>query len=281
MCYFAAKQQTDYCTTMKIEHVKLTQVKINAENPRTISRPKFQKLIDSILAFPAMLEIRPVVVDSTMVALGGNQRLSALKEIAKMSAEELAARLYRLPEYQEKGEIERTRLVEFWETWRERPTIQIVNARHLTERERKQFIIKDNVSYGAWDYEALANKWDAQRLEAWGMDVWTGIPIAAQAGESSGDTDSEPPSTDPLNGLDEALPPELQGLDLVPDPLDNIKGDDDTPSDHIIITYTPEERDALAAHIGVAPDQLFSKICWRIDELKGLTAKEEPTNEDN
>lgn len=177
MCYFAAKQQTDYCTTMKIEHVKLTQVKINAENPRTISRPKFQKLIDSILAFPAMLEIRPVVVDGTMVALGGNQRLSALREIAKMSTEELAARLYRLPEYQEKGDAERARLVEFWEAWRETPTIQVVNARHLTEHERKQFIIKDNVSYGAWDYDALADKWDAQRLESWGMDVWTGIPI--------------------------------------------------------------------------------------------------------
>ena len=78
---------------MDIEQVKLTQVKTNAENPRTITKPKFQKLIDSLLAFPAMLEIRPVVVDSRMVALGGNMRLNALKEIAKMPVKEIAERL--------------------------------------------------------------------------------------------------------------------------------------------------------------------------------------------
>ena len=87
---------------MKIEKVKLTQVRTNAENPRTISKPKFQKLMDSILALPAMLEIRPVVVDHRMSALGGNMRLNALKEIAKMTVEQLAIRLHRLPEYQER-----------------------------------------------------------------------------------------------------------------------------------------------------------------------------------
>lgn len=276
---------------MKIEQVKLTQVKVNAENPRSIAKPKFQKLIDSLLAFPAMLEIRPVVVDSRMAALGGNQRLAALKAIAKMGVEELAARIYRLPEYQEKSEQEREQLVEFWGAWLERPTVYIINAKHLTEHERKQFMIKDNVSYGNWDYDALANKWDAQRLEAWGMDVWTGNPadfaplpsIGAATNEHTDDgdpgvtptslADGEADGINSLAGLQDALPPELQGLELTPDPLENIKGDDVTPSDHVVITYAPEERQVFADYLGVKAEHLFTKICWRLDELKQLRAE--------
>lgn len=273
---------------MKIEQVKLTQVKVNAENPRGIAKPKFQKLIDSLLAFPAMLEIRPVVVDNRMAALGGNQRLAALKAIAKMTVEELAARIYRLPEYQEKSEPERKQLVDFWDSWIEKPTVHIINAKHLTEHERKQFMIKDNVSYGNWDYDALANKWDAQRLEAWGMDVWTGnpadfapLPGAATNGHtddgdpgmtptSHADGEADGQSIDPLAGLQDALPPELQGRELDPDHLENIKGDDLTPSEHVVITYAPEDKQALADYLGVNAERLFSKICWRLDELQEL-----------
>lgn len=276
---------------MKIEQVKLTQVKANAENPRGIAKPKFQKLIDSLLAFPAMLEIRPVVVDSRMTALGGNQRLAALKAIAKMDVNELAARIYRLPEYQEKSEPERKQLVDFWDRWLAKPTVYIINAKHLTEHERKQFMIKDNVSYGNWDYDALANKWDAQRLEAWGMDVWTGnpadfAPLPGAGAPTNGHTDDGDPgitlaspadgeadSIDPLAGIQDALPPELQGRELTPDPLENIKGDDVTPYDHVVITYAPEDRQALADYLGVNAELLFTKICWRLDELEQLRAK--------
>lgn len=276
---------------MKIEQVKLTQVKVNAENPRSIAKPKFQKLIDSLLAFPAMLEIRPVVVDSRMAALGGNQRLAALKAIAKMDVGELAARIYRLPEYQEKSEQEREQLIEFWGAWLESPTVYIINAKHLTEHERKQFMIKDNVSYGNWDYDALANKWDAQRLEAWGMDVWTGnpadfAPLPSIGAATNGHTDDGDPGVtptscadgeadgiNPLAGLQDALPPELQGRELTPDPLENIKGADVTPSDHVVITYAPEERQVFADYLGVKAEQLFTKICWRLDELKQLRAE--------
>lgn len=293
---------------MKIEQVKLTQVKANAENPRGIAKPKFQKLIDSLLAFPAMLEIRPVVVDSRMVALGGNQRLAALKAIAKMSVEELAARIYRLPEYQEKSETERRQLVDFWGAWLEKPLVHIINAKHLTEHERKQFMIKDNVSYGNWDYDALANKWDSQRLEAWGMDVWTGNPAdfapLPGAGAATNDhtddgdpgvapasrADGEADGIDPLAGIQSALPPELQGRELTPDPLESIKGDDITPSEHVVITYAPEERQALADYFGVNAEQLFIKICWRLDELEQLRTEvaadttesdEEQNNDEN
>lgn len=140
---------------MEARAVKLTQVKVNAENPRTITKPKFQKLIDSLLAFPAMMELRPVVVDSRMAALGGNMRLTALKEIAKMTPEELAHRLFRIPEYQERNTAERKKLVDYWGEWLEAPTVFIINAKHLTENERQQFMIKDNVSFGSWDFDAL------------------------------------------------------------------------------------------------------------------------------
>lgn len=280
---------------MKSETVKLTQVKINAENPRTISKPKFQKLIDSILSFPAMLELRPVVVDNRMAALGGNMRLNALKEIAKMSTGQLAERLYRLPEYQERSESERLKLVEYWGRWLDKPTVTIINAKHLTEHERKQFMIKDNVSYGNWDYDALANKWDAQRLEAWGMDVWTGSPAefapfpgagAATNGHIDDDpgapptsyADGEADGIDPLAGLQDALPPELQGRELTPDHLEIIKGDDVTPSDHIVITYAPEDKQAVADYLGVNAERLFTKICWRLDEFKQLRAEGNTNN---
>lgn len=270
---------------MEATIVKLTQVRTSAENPRTISKPKFQKLIDSLLAFPAMLEIRPVVVDNRMAALGGNMRLNALKEIAKMTPEELAARLFRLPEYQERTTPEREKLAEYWGNWLEAPTVPIINAKHLTEHERKQFIIKDNVSFGAWDFDALANKWPAEKLEAWGMDIWTGKPLelspSAGAGEGASNTSSTPmgddgdPGTDPLEGIEGALPAELQGVDLTPEHLDNIKGEDETPSEHIIITYSPEEREAVAEYIGISSDVLFGKICWRLDELQELMAADE------
>lgn len=270
---------------MQHEKVKLTRVKVNAENPRTITKVKFRKLIDSILALPAMLEIRPVVVDNRMAALGGNMRLNALKEIAKMSVEQIAERLFMLPEYQEKSEAERTKLVSFWGEWLEMPTVHIINAKHLTEHERKQFMIKDNVSYGTWDYDALANKWPAEKLEAWGMDVWTGAPaefthVGGMTSDAADDGDPGKDSVDPLAGLQDVLPPELAGMDLTPDKLNNIKGDDATPSEHIIITYSPDERELLAEYFGIEPELLFSKICWRLDELSELIYGDEEAHDD-
>ncbi|MCI8997652.1 MAG: hypothetical protein HFJ95_01490 [Muribaculaceae bacterium] len=263
---------------MKIEQVKLTQVRTNSENPRQIGKVKFQKLIDSLLVFPAMMEIRPIVVDGVMAAIGGNQRLAALRAISKMEVEEMAQRIFRSPEYQERTDAEKKRLVDFWGEWQQKPTVYIINAKTLTAAERRQFIIKDNVSYGQWDYDALANKWDNDRLEAMGLDVWTSkpteltpLPGEGTASNTPGDwngDDGDPAQTDPLAGIEGALPPELQGRDMTPDHLDNIKGEDATPSDHIIITYTPEEKQALAGYLGIDADTLFSKICWRLDELQ-------------
>ena len=89
---------------MNTNSVKLTQVKVNSDNPRTITNDKLNKLINSLLVFPKMLSIRPVVVDNKMVALGGNMRLQALKHIAKMTPEELGERLATIADYLKKSQ---------------------------------------------------------------------------------------------------------------------------------------------------------------------------------
>ena len=101
----------------KIKQVKLSQVRVNKQNPRTIAKDKFQKLVTSILVFPKMLMIRPIVVDNVMQALGGNMRNNALKYIAKMSPEDIAERLHSSADYQRKTEGERQALLQWWGEW--------------------------------------------------------------------------------------------------------------------------------------------------------------------
>ena len=119
---------------MDFHLVDIKTVKKNPNNPRIIKDDKFVKLVNSIKEFPKMLEIRPIVVNADMIVLGGNMRLKACIE----------AGLKQVP---------------------------IIKADDLTEDEQRQFIIKDNVSGGEWDWEMLANEWDADQLDAWGLDV--------------------------------------------------------------------------------------------------------------
>lgn len=119
---------------MKSEIVKISLVKLNPNNPRIIKDEKFQKLVQSIKDFPKMLELRPIVVNDDMVVLGGNMRLRACKE----------AGLKEVP---------------------------IIRASDLSDDEQKQFIIKDNNGFGEWDWDILANEWDADELNEWGLDL--------------------------------------------------------------------------------------------------------------
>ena len=119
---------------MEIKTVKLSEVKSNPNNPRIIKDDKFSKLVKSIKEFPKMLEIRPIVVNADMVVLGGNMRLKACKE----------AGLKEVP---------------------------IIFADDLTEDEQREFIIKDNVGFGEWDWDMLANEWDVELLEEWGLNI--------------------------------------------------------------------------------------------------------------
>ena len=176
---------------METTQVKLTQVKINNENPRSITTDKFNKLVNSLLVFPKMLSIRPVVVDKQKVALGGNMRLQALKEIAKMSVQDIAVRLTEIADYATKTEAEKQIILSHWEQWLSNPTVEIVDASNLSEDEKKQFIIKDNVSFGNWDYDALANSWDNLSLQDWGMDVWNNMPTMGEENENDSNEDSK------------------------------------------------------------------------------------------
>jgi len=118
---------------MKIQKAKLSEVKLNPNNPRLIKDDKFKKLVQSIKDFPEMLNIRPIVVNQDMVILGGNMRYKACKE----------AGLKEIP---------------------------IIIA-DLTEDQQREFLIKDNTSGGEWNWELLANDWDSEELESWGLDI--------------------------------------------------------------------------------------------------------------
>jgi ParB-like chromosome segregation protein Spo0J len=116
-----------------IKKVKIAEVKPNPNNPRLIKDDKFRKLVKSIQEFPDMLNVRPIVVNQDMVVLGGNMRLKAIKEAGHT---EIA--------------------------------VEIVD---WNEQQQKEFIIKDNASFGEWDWDDLANNWDAQELTEWGLDI--------------------------------------------------------------------------------------------------------------
>jgi site-specific DNA-methyltransferase (adenine-specific) len=139
---------------LKTETVKISEVKSNPNNPRIIKDDKFKKLVESVKTFPEMLNIRPIVVNSDMVVLGGNMRLRACKE----------AGLKEIP---------------------------IIKADTLTPEQQSEFIIKDNVSGGEWNWEMLANEWNAEDLDAWGLDV----PIEFQTELEAEEDDYEIPDT--------------------------------------------------------------------------------------
>lgn len=119
---------------MKPIIISIKEIKPNPQNPRIIRDEKFKALVKSITDFPKMLELRPIVVDKDYVVLGGNMRLRACQEVGLKE-------------------------------------VPIIIADELTEKEQREFIIKDNIGFGEWDWEALANEWDEADLKEWGLDV--------------------------------------------------------------------------------------------------------------
>ena len=154
---------------MKTEEIALSRISENEENPRTITTEKFQKLVKSLLAFPRMLTLRPIVVDETFKVLGGNMRLKALCHITTMQEDGIMAKL---EEDTRLTEEERTNILDYWKLWQVKPTATIVSAKDLTESQNREFIIKDNVGFGDWDTNMLANQWDTDALKDWGMEDW-------------------------------------------------------------------------------------------------------------
>ena len=157
---------------MEVQLIKLNKIKVNDKNPRTITEDKLRRLIESILVFPKMLTIRPIVIDEKCVALGGNMRTRALKEIKKLGRDAIPERLQQIRQYANKPQEEKNELLAHWDAWFKDETVPVIHAESLTEEEKREFIIKDNSSFGAWDWDVLANEWESEQLEDWGVDVW-------------------------------------------------------------------------------------------------------------
>jgi ParB-like chromosome segregation protein Spo0J len=119
---------------MSVQLINISELTVNPNNPRIIKDEKFDKLVQSIKEFPDMLKYRPIVVDENNVILGGNMRFKACK----------AAKLKQ---------------------------VHVMKASELTEAQKREFIIKDNVSGGEWDWAMLQNEWDTEQLDAWGVDL--------------------------------------------------------------------------------------------------------------
>lgn len=197
---------------MKTETVKLSQVQENKSNPRTITNVKFQKLVNSVLALPKMLELRPIVVDNMMVSLGGNMRLRALTAISDLSEDELKSRLYSINDVKKKTEGEQQALLTHWLRWRDSPTAIIIKASELSDAEQREFIIKDNIGYGEWDTDSLTAQWDNEELVDWGIEFPDAEnALNAQNGSGSG---SEKQNSAPESSLfDRFIVPPFSILD--------------------------------------------------------------------
>ena len=114
--------------------MNINEIKPNPNNPRIIKDIKFKQLVKSIQDFPQMLELRPIVIDENNMVLGGNMRLKACIEAGLTD-------------------------------------VPVIHANNLSEAQKKEFIVKDNVGYGEWDWDDLANNWDAEELTQWGLDI--------------------------------------------------------------------------------------------------------------
>ena len=130
--------------------MKISEIKVNPNNPRILKDDKFKKLVKSISEFPKMMSLRPIIIDSDNMVLGGNMRLKALQELK----------------------------------FKDVPDEWVKRAEDLTEDEKQRFIISDNVGFGEWDWDILANEWDVEQLADWGLD----LPISGQLPEFNGDS---------------------------------------------------------------------------------------------
>lgn len=116
--------------------MKLSNLKLNKKNPRQIVPAKLEKLKSSIKAFEKMMYLRPIIVDEKLIVLGGNMRVVALQQLG----------------------------------YKDVPDEWVKQVKDLTAKEKKEFIIKDNIAFGEWDIDTLANEWDLDDLVEWGLD---------------------------------------------------------------------------------------------------------------
>jgi hypothetical protein len=172
---------------MKIEKLPVSELKFNEENPRTITDANLKKLIKSVQEFPEMLDIRPIVINGDSVVLGGNMRLKACIE----------AGITEVP---------------------------VMRVKNLTKEQELEFIIKDNISGGDWDWDLLANDWDTNLLGDWGLNIKTDdfFELDGSKNATNSSSSSEPRGTDDDYSVFELVMLHENKLELL-DTLNKIK----------------------------------------------------------
>jgi DNA modification methylase len=188
----------------KMQKVKINAIKTNPKNPRLIKDDKFKKLVKSIQEFPQMLELRPIVVDENNIILGGNMRYKACIEAGLKE-------------------------------------IFILKAEDLTEQQKDEFIVKDNVGFGEWDWDILANEWDTDKLTDWGLD----LPLDVSVQELEAEED------------DYEIPNEIN--------TDIVLGDLFEIGEHRLLCGDSTDSDAVAKLMnGVKADMVFTDPPYRV-----------------
>jgi hypothetical protein len=172
---------------MKIEKLPVSELKFNEENPRTITDANLKKLVKSVQEFPEMLEIRPIVINADSVVLGGNMRLKACIE----------AGITEVP---------------------------VMRVKNLSKEQELEFIIKDNISGGDWDWDLLANDWDTNLLGDWGLNIKSDdfFELDGSENTTNSSSSSDPKGTDDDYSVFELVMLHENKLELL-DTLNKIK----------------------------------------------------------
>lgn len=241
-------------------HPNEGQIEGVPSNPRYITDSEFKELKRSIKDFTKMLSLRPIVVDEDMNILGGNMRYQALCKLAQEGA---------TTEVLDKDGA----VIGYYKFDNNIPKEWVVVAKDLTLDEKIEFVYKDNDEKGQWDYEALEKGWNTEQAN-WDVpkdNRWKpeSDEDTDQFIDHSGNDDASRTHThnaqDNIEGEDNFnLPPELDGVDIEPDALPTIEGEDDRANEYLIITYKPEQKAELEAMLGKS----IEKIVYNLDELK-------------
>ena len=225
-----------------MKRVPISQVIPNPTNPRIIKDDKFKKLVKSIEEFPQMLELRPIVVDSNMVVLGGNMRLKAC----------IAAGLKEVP---------------------------IIVADQLTDAQKGEFIIKDNAGFGEWDWDLLANEWDVEALTDWGLELPFDNTPVLEAEEDDYEAPSEIKTDIVLGDLIEIgnhrlLCGDSTDSDAVARLMDGQKADMVFTDPPYNVSYEGKTKDALTIQNDKMSIKDFSKFLSSVFSVLYLNSKE-------
>lgn len=225
-----------------MKRVPISQVIPNPTNPRIIKDDKFKKLVKSIEEFPQMLELRPIVVDSNMVVLGGNMRLKAC----------IAAGLKEVP---------------------------IIVADQLTDEQKGEFIIKDNAGFGEWDWDLLANEWDVEALTDWGLELPFDNTPVLEAEEDDYEAPSEIKTDIVLGDLIEIgnhrlLCGDSTDSDAVARLMDGQKADMVFTDPPYNVSYEGKTKDALTIQNDKMSIKDFSKFLSSVFSVLYLNSKE-------